>query len=69
MITKIITAKGGEFEVGTDGLLRPVETHYGLSSDTKPTDGVRNAERYLEMDTGKLFLYDADNEEWLPWKN
>ena len=69
MITKIITAKGGEFEVGSDGLLRPVETHYGLSTDAKPTVGVRNAERYLEMDTGKLFLFNADNEERLPWKN
>ena len=66
MITKIITAKGGEFAVGADGRLRPVETHFGLSTDTKPTEGVQNAERYFEMDSGDLYLYDADGKQWLP---
>ncbi len=66
MVTKIIKVKGGEFEVGADGLLRPVETHYGLSADTKPIEGVRNAEQFLEMDKGKMFLFDGEGKQWLP---
>lgn len=37
---------------------------YGLSTDTKPMD-VNNASVFYEMDTGKLFLYDEQNQKWL----
>ena len=66
MITKIIKVKGGEFAVGADGRMRPVETHYGLSTDPKPTVGVSNADRYLEMDTGEVSLFDETNQCWWP---
>ena len=66
MITKTITVKGGEFVVEADGRLRPVETHYGLSGDTKPVAGVNNADRYLEMDTGEVSLFDETNQCWWP---
>lgn len=66
MITKTITVKGGEFVVEADGRLRPVETHYGLSGDTKPVAGVNNADRYLEMDTGEVYLFDETNQRWWP---
>ena len=35
----------------------------GLSGDTKPTD-VPNGMPFLEMDTGKIFLFDAANSVW-----
>ena len=66
MITKIITVKGGEFAVEENGRIRPVETHYGLSGDTKPTEGVKNADRYFEMDTRKVGLFDEMGRVWLP---
>ena len=66
MITKIITAKCGEFAVEADGRLRAVETYYGLSSDPKPTEGVNNADRYLEMDSGNVSLFDEENKQWHP---
>lgn len=37
---------------------------YGLSTDTKP-EGVGNASTFYEMDTKKLFMYDAQNGKWL----
>ena len=37
---------------------------YGLSTDTKPTD-VGNASSFYEMDTKKLFMFDAQNGVWL----
>lgn len=40
----------------------------GNSEDTKPTeDGGRlvdNGSVFIEVDTGKLFFYDLENEEW-----
>ena len=67
MITKTITVKGGEFAVEPDGRLRPIETYYGMSTDTKPVECVGDADRYLEKDTKKLFIFDEGGKQWLPW--
>ena len=38
----------------------------GLSTDTKPTGvSVGNGWSFIEMDTGKVFFYNAADEEWL----
>jgi hypothetical protein len=37
----------------------------GLSTDTKPTEMIGNGSVFLEMDTGKVFVYNADDEEWV----
>lgn len=40
----------------------------GLASDEKPTEmngkKIDNGSTYLEIDTGNLYLYDLENEEW-----
>lgn len=36
---------------------------YGLSTDSKPTDE-QNGTLFLEMNTGKVFVYDAQNTTW-----
>lgn len=40
----------------------------GLSTDEKPTEiGVNkidNGSTFLEIDTGNIYLYDLENEEW-----
>lgn len=39
-----------------------------LSTDTKPVqDYIINGSKLMEMDTSKLFLYDAENETWREW--
>ena len=36
-----------------------------LSSDTKPTgDHIQNGSKLIEMDTGKVFMYDAQGKVW-----
>lgn len=40
---------------------------YGLSTDTKPTTGVMNGSSFVEMDTGKLYFFDAEGSEWKEW--
>ena len=37
---------------------------YGLSTDTKPTDVV-NASLFYEMDSKKIYLFDAANSLWI----
>lgn len=41
----------------------------GLSTDTKPTiadyPSMRNGSSFLEMDTKKIYFYDAENAQWV----
>lgn len=41
----------------------------GLSTDTKPTDEVNNTKIdngsiFIEIDTGKVYMFDLENTEW-----
>lgn len=37
----------------------------GLSTDEKPTSKyVGNGSTFIEMDTGKVFMYDAEHKIW-----
>lgn len=61
MITPNIS---GKYEItGTnEGVL------FGLSTDTKPTEGsISNGFMFIEMDTSKLYFYDAEGKRWLAW--
>lgn len=40
--------------------------HKGLSGDTKPVPA-RNGDRYIEMDTGALLIFDEENTAWRPF--
>ena len=45
-----------------------IQQYQGLSSDTKPTgNGVVNGSRFLEIDTGKVYMYDATGAQWLEY--
>ncbi len=41
--------------------------YFGLSTDTKPTGTAVNGRAFIEMDTGKLYFYDAESGEWREW--
>lgn len=48
---------------------RPLSEIVGLSTDTKPTDSIegikiQNGSSFRELDTGKRFLFDAENITW-----
>lgn len=39
--------------------------YYGLSTDTKPTGtSTPNGAAFIEIDTGKGYLFDAEGKEW-----
>lgn len=50
-----------------NGVACVISTYYGLSTDTKPTEGVGNGSAFIEMDTGKIYFYDLANTTWLEW--
>lgn len=38
---------------------------YGTSSDTKPTAEVVTGSMFVEVDTGKIYLFNEDAGEWV----
>lgn len=36
-----------------------------LSTDTKPTEGVANGSILIEMNTGKIYMFNEAGAEWL----
>lgn len=36
----------------------------GLSTDEKPIDGIPNGSTFQEMNTGKMFMFDAESKTW-----
>ena len=40
--------------------------YYGKSTDSKPVDGsVMNGAAFIEMDTGKVYLFDKSTAIWI----
>ena len=61
----MITAKADTNKTGVSEITgtEPQE-YYGLSTDTKPLIA-QNGAAFLEMDTGDIYLYDAENAQWI----
>jgi hypothetical protein len=38
---------------------------YGTSSDSKPTTGIVMGSVFVEVDTGKVFLFNEDSSAWV----
>lgn len=36
----------------------------GLSTESKPTLNVENGSYFVEIDTGDIYRFDAENEQW-----
>lgn len=60
----MITKENENQNIG--GKLVSTKTFYGLSTDSKPED-VANGSAFIEMDSGKLYFYDAAGEQWNEW--
>lgn len=54
-------------KISSEGNLALVELR-GLSTDEKPTEinrkKIDNGSVFIEIDTGNIFFYDLENEEW-----
>lgn len=47
----------------TDGALVEIEMR-GLSTDEKPTENIVNGTVFIEIDTGKVYMFDAEGTKW-----
>lgn len=46
----------------------PKQVFMGLSTDDKPpASKTNNGAVFLEIDTSKIYFFDAENAEWLEW--
>lgn len=46
----------------------PNQTYIGLSTDEKPpASKLDNGATFIEIDTSKIYFFDAENKEWLEW--
>lgn len=65
MVTEVVLGKDGHISVHSNGKKAFRSEYYWLSTDTKPSSGVENADIGYEMDTGKVFLYDEAHKTWI----
>lgn len=65
MITRTKIIRGEYYVIRDNGDLRRRGEFYGKSYDSKPINGVNNADLFYEMDTRKVFLYDEDGKTWI----
>lgn len=65
MITRATRINGEDYAILPGRDIRKRDEYYGKSTDAKPVDGVNNADIFYEMDTKKVFLFDAENKTWL----
>ena len=54
-----ITKTGNNIKDGN----KPILEIRGLSNE-KPTENIPNGSIYICTDTGEVFIYDAENQEW-----
>ena len=63
-VTRVIEIGGNDHIIYPDGRNCKRCEYDGLSTDEKPTEGVHNGDVFLEMDTGKVLVFDEQNAIW-----
>lgn len=53
------------YDRSTNDPYRALRHYMGLSSDEKPLENVPNGSDWYSMDTGDVFLFDADGKRWI----
>ena len=53
-----------DVRLGEDGNPITAMELRGLSTDEKPTENIDNGSSFIEIDTGKIYMFDLENEEW-----
>ena len=39
-----------------------------LSTDAKPTEGIANGSKLMEMDTATMYMFDLISKTWIAWE-
>jgi hypothetical protein len=64
--TKIVEVNGSRYRVMEDGTMTKVAEFRGNSKRNKPksADGVLDGDELWEYDTGDVYVFDADIDDW-----
>lgn len=68
--TKVVNYAPAAPKQGASGAYTPGTRYVEgvcLSTDTKPTSDIENGSSLIEMDSGKLYFYDAESGDWVEW--
>lgn len=74
MITWSVEIDGKKYTMCPGGECRRAVVYYGLSTDVKPVEGVKNSSVFYEMDKtvgsdgikrNRIFMFDEENHAWL----
>ena len=60
-----IRAQNAKVILLEDGTVKQMADLFGTSSDSKPTTGYINGSTFLEVDTGKIFLFNEATSAWV----
>ena len=55
----------GTVQVNDNNVALLNQTYYGLSTDSKPTTGVGNGSCFVEMNTNKVYFFNAAAGTWI----
>lgn len=47
------------------GNLLHIQSLFGLSTDSKPTTGLATGSSFVEVDTGKVYLFNETSSTWV----
>lgn len=61
----MIRADNAKVVLVEDGEVKQMANLFGTSSDSKPTTGYVNGSTFLEVDTGKIFLFNEAASIWV----
>lgn len=60
----ITTYQSGPY-IATDGGVKALVEIYCLSTDAKPTTGIANGSTCVEINTGKVYLFNEAGSAWV----
>lgn len=47
--------------------LYTIQVYHGLSTDEKPVDNVPHGSRFVEMDSGSVFMFNESVSQWVEY--
>lgn len=61
----MIRAQNAKVILVDNGEVKQMADLFGTSSDSKPTTGYLNGSSFIEVDTGKIFLFNEATSTWV----
>lgn len=47
--------------------LYTIQVYHGMTTDEKPVDNVPNGSRFVEMDSGSVYMFNGATSQWVEY--